>query len=130
MNTLSKIEEYLIDLGISYQEISKGAWLVEDEAKGLPNMVVSHADPVVVIRAVVMPLPARNREELFATLLRLNASDFLHGAYAIDGDEIVAIDTLEYSGMDKSEFGASIEAMAFALSQHYSVLSRYAEGKE
>ncbi len=130
MQGLSKVEVFLIDLGISYQEVSKGAWLIEDEAKGLPKMVVSHTDPIVVLRANVMPVPAKKREELFSTLLRLNGSDFLHGAYALDGDEVVALDTLEYETMDKNELRASIEAMAFALSQHYPLLSQFAAKKE
>jgi hypothetical protein len=130
MERLSKVEEYLIDLGISYEEISPGAWLVEDESKSLPKMVVSQSDPIVMIRADVMPAPKTGREELFSTLLHLNGSDFLHGAYALDGEEIVAIDTLEYENMDKSEFRASLEAMAFALGQHYPLLSKFAAKKE
>ncbi|MCE5256162.1 MAG: YbjN domain-containing protein [Spirochaetaceae bacterium] len=128
MSKMSKVEQYLIDLGISYQEISPEAWLVEDEGKSLPKMVVSQIEPVVVIRAYVMPVPSRKREELFETLLQLNSTDFLHGAYAIDGNQIVAVDTLEYENMDKNEFSASIEAMALALSQHYPLLSKFAEG--
>lgn len=130
MQRISKVEEYLIDLGISYQELSQGAWLVEDEARGLPKMVVSYVDPIVIVRADVMPVPAQGREELFATLLRLNGSDFLHGAYALDKNEIVALDTLEYETMDKGEFRASIEAMAFALRQHYPLLTKFAARKE
>jgi hypothetical protein len=130
MQGMSKVEEYLIDLGISYQELSKGAWLIEDEAKGLPKMVVSHTDPIVVIRADVMPVPEKGKLELFTTLLRLNGSDFLHGAYALDGEEIVALDTVEYETMDKNDFRASIESMAFALSQHYPKLLQYTAGKE
>jgi len=130
MQEVSKVEEYLIDLGISYQELSKGAWLVEDEDKGLPKMVVSHTDPIVIIRADVMPVPETDREKLFATLLRLNSSDFLHGAYGLDGGEIVALDTLEYATLDRNEFRASLEAMAFALSQHYATLSQFVGKKE
>lgn len=130
MQGMSKVEEYLIELGISYQELSKGAWLIEDESRGLPKMVVSHVDPIVIVRADVMPAPKKNREELFATLLKLNGNDFLHGAYALDGDEVVALDTIEYETMDKNEFRASVEAMAFALSQHYPLLSKFTAKKE
>ncbi len=130
MEGLSKVESFLIDLGISYQEVSKGAWLVEDEEKGLPKMVVSHVDPIVIIRADVMPVPEKGKEELFATLLKLNGNDFLHGAYALDGNEIVALDTLEYDTMDKNEFRASVESMAFALSQHYPLLMKFLAKKE
>jgi hypothetical protein len=130
MERTTKVEEYLIDLGISYQDLTKGAWLVEDEDKGMPKMVVSQVDPIVMIRADVMKAPLERREELFATLLRLNGSDFLHGAYALDGDNIIALDTLEYHSLDKDEFRASLEAMAFALSQHYPMLSTFVSDKE
>lgn len=127
MNTLDKVEEYLIDMGISYQELSPTAWFLEDEGKGLPAMVASHAGPIVMVRAEVMKVPQIGREELFAKLLTLNSSDLLHGAYALDGDKVVILDTLEYEGMDRGEFGASLEAMGFALAEHYPVLSRFEE---
>lgn len=130
MMVQSRVEEFLIDLGISYQEIAKDAWLIEDEEKGLPKMVVSVTDPIVIIRANVMPIPEKNRELLFELLLSLNAKDFLHGAYAIDSNDIIALDTLEYQNMDRNEFSASLEAMAFALSQHYPKLSVFAHKRE
>ncbi len=125
MAGLTKIEEYLIDLGISYEEIGASTWLVEDAARGLPRIVISYADPVVVIRANLMTAPATGREEFFAELLTLNGEDLLHGAYALDGDEVVIVDTLEYADMDKSEFEASLDAIGFALAEHYPLLSRY-----
>ncbi|MHB0855841.1 MAG: type III secretion system chaperone family protein [Rectinema subterraneum] len=125
MSSLPKIEQYLIDLGISYQEISKNAWLIEDENKGYPKMMVSLSDPVVIISADVMPVPKENAETLFRMLLELNATDLLHGAYAITGNDIIVIDTLEHASLDKDEFLASIESISFALLEHYKKLASY-----
>ena len=125
MAGLSKLEGYLIDLGIAYEEIAANTWLIEDMEKGIPKMVVSWADPVVVIRAYVMPAPKSGREAFFAELLTLNGEELLHGAYALEGDDVVLIDTLEYATMDQSEFEASVDAIGFALSEHYPVLSRF-----
>jgi hypothetical protein len=125
MAGLTKIEEYLIDLGVSYEEIGASTWLVDDPGKGLVKIVVSYTEPVVVIRASVMPAPSSGREALFAELLKLNGEDLLHGAYALDGDDVVIVDTLEYADMDKSEFEASLDAIGFALAQHYPLLSRF-----
>jgi hypothetical protein len=125
MAGLTKIEEYLIDLGISYEEIAPSTWLIEDAGKGLPRMVVSLAEPIVLIRADVMKAPEQNKEDFFAELLKLNDEDLLHGAYALDGDEVVIVDTLEYATMDKAEFEASIDAVGFALTEHYPLLSRF-----
>lgn len=125
MAGLSKIEEYLIDLGISYEEIGSTTWLVEDAPRGLPKLVVSWADPIVMVRADVMPAPPTGREAFFAELLKLNGEDLVHGAYALDGDEVVIVDTLEYATMDKPEFEASLDAIGFALAEHYPLLSRF-----
>lgn len=125
MAGLSKVEEYLIDLGISYEEIGSTTWLVEDAPRGLPKLVVSWADPIVMVRANVMPAPKADREAFFAELLKLNGEDLVHGAYALDGDDVVLVDTLEYATMDKPEFEASLDAIGFALAEHYPLLSRF-----
>jgi hypothetical protein len=125
MAGLNKIEEYLISLGVSYEEPQPGTWLVEDSGKGLPCIAVSYADPIVIISARAMKIPSGNREALFADLLKLNYNGLLHGAFALDGDDVVLVDTLEYDWMDKEEFEASLDAIGFALSEHYPALSRY-----
>jgi hypothetical protein len=125
MPGLNKIESYLISLGVSYEETQAGTWLVEDSGKGLPGIVVSFADPVVILSAKAMRVPSKDREAFFHELLALNYSGLLHGAYAIEGDDVVLVDTLEYDTMDKEEFEASLDAIGFALSEHYPLLSRY-----
>ena len=125
MAGLNKIEEYLIDLGISYEEPQPGTWVVEDPGKGIPKLFISYADPVVIIRAQVMKAPSKDREVFFAQLLKLNYEGLLHGAYALEGEQVVLLDTLEYEDMDKSEFEASLDAVGFSLGEHYPLLSRY-----
>ncbi len=125
MSGLNKIEDFLIDLKIAYEEAADNAYLVHDSAKGLSNVVIVYDDPVVVIRTKVMEVPSRKREELFETLLRLNGTDIIHGAYGIEGNEVILSDTLEYATMDKEEFEASVDAIGLALSQHYPILSGY-----
>lgn len=125
MAGLNKIEEYLIDLGVSYEEPQAGTWLVEDSTKGLPQIFVSYADPIVMIHAHVMDAPRKDRETFFAELLKLNYEGLFHGAYALEGEEVVLVDTLEYNDMDRSEFEASLDAVGLALSEHYPILSRF-----
>ena len=55
----------------------------------------------------------------------LNAEDLLHGAYALEGDHVILIDTLELETMDLEELRASFEAIGLALIQHYKVLGDY-----
>jgi hypothetical protein len=125
MSGLNKIEEFLIDLKVGYEEVSENTYILRDGAKGLTNVIVVYDDPVVVMRTKVMDLPIAKREALFEALLRLNGTDILHGAYGIEGNEVILSDTLEYATMDKEEFEASIDAIGLALSQHYPILSGY-----
>jgi hypothetical protein len=121
----NKIEQYLIDLMFSYQEIGSNVWLIDDEEHGMEGVAVALSEPLVVFRVEVMDAPRENRLELFTKLLELNASDLVHGAYALEGNKIVLIDTLEYDTMDYTEFRASLDAFSFALIQHYPLLAQY-----
>ncbi|HEQ71458.1 MAG TPA: hypothetical protein ENN69_03125 [Spirochaetia bacterium] len=125
MISKEKLEGYMLKLNLNYEEASPGTWIIKDLSKGLENVVVAATDPIVVIRVKVMNLPAGNKEKLYEKLLKLNANDMLHGAYGIDGENIIMIDTLEAETMDLEEFQAAIDAIGFALSQHYTVLQEF-----
>jgi hypothetical protein len=121
----NKIEQYLIDSMLTYREVEPDMWLIDDAEHSLEEVAVMYADPLVIFRVVVMDAPRGNRLELFSKLLELNAGDVLHGAYALENDKIILIDTLEYDFLDYSEFRATLDSFSLALSQHYPVLSNY-----
>ncbi|HET6487427.1 MAG TPA: hypothetical protein VFH83_13455 [Spirochaetia bacterium] len=125
MISSDKIESYLVKLSLSFQQVAAGTWVVRDAAKGIENLLIILSDPLVVLRLTVMEVPPKGREKLFEELLRLNASDMVHGAYAVDGRHVIIVDTLEADAMDLSEFEASIDAIGLAVAQHYRVLSTY-----
>jgi hypothetical protein len=121
----TKIEQYLIDLMLTYREVDKNIWYLDDEEHNPEGIAVMYIDPLVIFRTVVMEVPKEGRLELFTKLLELNASDMVHGAYALEKDRIVLIDTLEYDTMDYTEFRATLDAFSLALSQHYPILSSF-----
>ena len=125
MSPRDKIESYLVKLTLSFQSAAHNTWLVRDSQKGLENLLIVLAEPLVIMRIHVMEIPVVGKEKLFEELLRLNATDMVHGAYAVDGKNVVIIDTLEAEPMDLEEFEASIDAIGLALAQHYRPLSKY-----
>ena len=125
MISRDKIESYLVKLSLSFHEAGPGTWVVRDQQRGLENLVVILSDPLVVLRIHVMEAPAGGREKFFEELLKYNATDMVHGAYALDGKNVIIVDTLEADTMDLEEFEASIDAIGLALAQHYRPLSRY-----
>lgn len=120
----AKIEGYLINLGLTFREIGDQAWMIDDPENGLSNVVVFAQEDLVTIRTKIMNVPESRHEEFFRRLLQLNA-EMIHGAYALDGDNVILIDTLELATMDLEEFQASLDATGLALAQHYNVLSEF-----
>ncbi len=121
MVTLDTLESYLIRLGADYEEVDDGMFLVGTDNGGVP-IVVHHSDPVLVVRMKVMDLPGDTDGlgGLYETLLRLNATDVVHGAYGIEERELILSDTLQLETLDFEELRASIESVQLAAASHLS----------
>ena len=125
MTLHDKVEGYLVKMGLSFHEAAPGTWVVNHSEVGLETLFIQLAGTLVILRSHVMELPSSGREKLFHELLRLNATDMVHGAYAVDGNSVIIIDTLEAETMDLEEMQASIDAVGLALAQHYRSLSAF-----
>lgn len=127
MVTREDIENFLLRLELPYHEIEEGLWVVGDGAEGNAPVVVNHDPPLLLVRVSVMDAPEEEelRAALFRDLLELNATDLVHGAYGLDGDEVVLTDSLQLEDLDFSEFQASLESIILALRSHYETLARY-----
>ena len=119
-----KLEGLFIHLELVYEEIGENMWLLTDEENGLSSVVVYVQDDLVTLRAKVMDVPDTDREAFFEELLRLNA-EMVHGAYALEEQNVILIDSLELPTMDLEEFQASLDSTGLALAQHYSTLAKY-----
>jgi hypothetical protein len=102
-------------------------WVVR--TTGGAEVVVHFAPPVVNLRVSVMSLPtgAAKQGELCRALLGYNARDLVHGAYGLEGDRVVLVDTLELENLDFNEFEASFDSMTLALATHLGALAPYRE---
>jgi hypothetical protein len=72
-----------------------------------------------------MEIPQKKREEFFKLLLEFNAMSMIHGAYGIEEDNVVLIDTLQSEHLDFSEFQASLDALLLASTQDYQRLKAF-----
>jgi hypothetical protein len=121
MMTREDFESYLLRLGVDYEEVDDGMWVISAGETGT-QIVVSHAPPLALLRLKVMTLPEGGNDErctsLFRRLLELNATDIVHGAYGIEGNEVVLSDALDLEDLDFSELRSSYESLALAASSH------------
>ena len=123
-----KLESFFINLQLTYEEVGENMWVVTDEENNLGNIVVFAEEELVTLRAKVMAIPTEDREAFFEQLLQLNA-EMVHGAYAIEEDSVILIDSLVAPTMDLEEFQASLDSTGLALAQHYSLLAKYRDNK-
>jgi len=122
-----RIPGFLSELKLQYESVGDTVWLIRDLDRGLAHVVVYADENLVTIRAKIMMIPDGSPGRFFEDLLRLNA-EMLHGAYAIEEDSVIWIDTLEFETMDLEEFQASLDAASLSVMHHTSRLSRYASG--
>ena len=60
----------------------------ENEVYLSANTTISSGDILIDTRTASVDVPAGGKEKLFEELLRLNATDLVHGAYALDGKTV------------------------------------------
>jgi hypothetical protein len=131
MRTNEEIEAFLLQMGRDFTSAGEGVWVIHDEYEHIENIVVCNAPPVITFRLKLMQLPANGkREELYDQLLRLNAGEMVAGAYGIEDDSIVIVDTLQTENLDMNELQASIDGLTLAISMHYPLLRKFHQEDE
>ena len=113
------LESFLIRMDLDYEEVDDGMFLTRGDDTGLP-VVVHHADALLLIRMKVMDMPEEGPAslELYRTLLELNATEVVHGAYGIEDGDLILSDTLELETLDFIELQASMESITLAAATH------------
>jgi hypothetical protein len=126
MKTAADVQAYLLKMELPYEEPRENTWMVSG-LDGLDNLIITLAGPVLVFRVKVMGIPHQHREELFRTLLELNATEMMHGAYGIEGDSVVIMDALQLENLDYNEFAATVDDITLAVASHHSRLAKFRE---
>jgi hypothetical protein len=117
MVTRDDLESFLIRMDMDWSEVDEGMFLVQSPSGGV---VVHFSEPVLLLRMKVMDLPNGGSDlgDLYRTLLELNATDIVHGAYGIENGELILSDTLELQTLDFEELQASVESLQYAAASH------------
>jgi hypothetical protein len=127
MKTAEDIESFLLRAALPYETVKPGLWIVQLGDYG--RLAVSIAGPVVAFRIKVLDAPKQGGEELYRTLLQLNTTEMVHGAFGLEGDAIVIVDALELENLDFNEFQAVIDDMSMAITKHHPNLARYVDAR-
>jgi hypothetical protein len=123
MKSAEDVESYLLRIGVAHETVRPGFWLVKTDG---PPLAVSLAGPVLAFRLKVMDLPKTGREELYRTLLSLNTTEMVHGAFGLEGEAVVIVHALELENLDLNEMQAVIDDMSMAVAKHQPSLAHFA----
>jgi hypothetical protein len=119
MSDFDTVKQYLLDLNLSIvdEDPGEGLVVVEDEERGLKNLVVDCEDTILIFEQMIMPVPS-NPGDMYQRLLKMNRN-VVHGAFALDedGQMVLYRDTLQLANLDVNEVQGTIEALSLALAE-------------
>jgi hypothetical protein len=107
-----------LQLSVIREDPPEGLVVVEDEERGIKNLVVDCEEPILIFEQMIMPVPA-NPGDMYCRLLQMNRT-LVHGAFALDEDNQMVLfrDTLQLENLDLNEVEGTIKALSLALAEH------------
>lgn len=126
MVTREDVESFLLRMEEHVEEVEPGMWVLGPDGGGL---VIHYSPPLLILRVKVLDVPEEQTRctELFRMLLELNATDLVHGAYAIEEGDIILSETLELEHLGFDTFQGAVDSLQMALASHLERLAPYRE---
>jgi hypothetical protein len=123
------VESMLFRSGAPFDQIDPTTWVLRLENNHRSRVIVKIAEPIVLFSVPLGTLDDSigNRESLYRRLLEFNA-DFMHSAYAIEGERVVLSGALQTENLDANEFQAIIDDLTMTLDQHLDKLADWKLG--
>ena len=126
---LKKVKSYLEELGfsISSENTKEELVVVDDEEKGINNLIIDCEEPILVIEQIIMKVPGK-ANDFFKRLLQINRT-VVHGAFVLDenGKNVIFRDTLQLENLDKNELEGSINSLSLALAEYANELISFSK---
>lgn len=130
MSNFEKVKDFIVDMGftISHEEVKEELVVIDDDERGIKNLVVDCEDPILIIEQVIIPMP-QDSSDFCKRLLQINRT-LVHGAFVLDeeGTTLLFRDTLQIENLDRNELEGSIDALSLALAEYAGELVAFARG--
>ena len=130
MSDFEKVKDFILDMGfaISYEEPKEELVVIDDDDRGIKNLVIDCEGSIVILEQVIIPMP-KESSEFCKRILQINRT-LVHGAFVLDeeGTTLLFRDTLQIENLDRNELEGSIDALSLALAEYASELVSFARG--
>ena len=130
MSDFEKVKDFILDMGftISHEEPKEELVVIDDDERGIKNLVIDCEGSIVILEQVIIPMP-KESSEFCKRILQINRT-LVHGAFVIDeeGTTLLFRDTLQLENLDRNELEGSIDALSLGLAEYASELVSFARG--
>ena len=120
MADFTTVKEYVLELGLAIAEEipAEEIIIVNDEERGVQNLVVDCEDTVLVIEQLILKVAA-DTAETYQRILQMNR-DLVFGAFVLneEGDSLLYRNTLALENLDLNELESTINSLSLGLAEH------------
>ena len=121
MADFTTVKEYVLELGLAIAEEipEEEIIIVNDEERGVQNLVVDCEDTVLVIEQLILKIAAGATAETHKRILQMNR-DLVFGAFVLneEGDSLLYRNTLALENLDLNELESTINSLGLGLAEH------------
>ncbi len=130
MSDFEKVKDFILDMGlaIDHEDAQEELIVVNDDERGIKNLVIDCETPILILEQVIIPMPQES-SDFCKRLLQINRT-LVHGAFVLDekGTTLIFRDTLQIENLDRNELEGSINALSLALAEYAGELVSFARG--
>lgn len=130
MADFKKVKDFLLDMGfvMSHEEPHEELVVIDDEDRGIKNLVIDCEAPILILEQVIMSMP-ESSSDFCKRLLQINRT-LVHGAFVLneEGTTLLFRDTLQLENLDRNELEGSIDALSLAMAEYGGELVSFARG--
>jgi hypothetical protein len=130
MSDFEKVKNFILDMGfaISHEEPKEELVVIDDDDRGIKNLVIDCEGSIVILEQVIIPMP-KDSSEFCKRILQINRT-LVHGAFVLDeeGTTLLFRDTLQLENLDRNELEGSIDALSLGLAEYASELVSFVRG--
>ncbi len=126
-----QVKEFVLELGLSIdQEIPEDEIvIVNDQERGIQNLVIDCEDDVLVLEQLIMEAGHIAKAEVFKRILQMNR-ELVYGAFVLneEGDTLIYRNTLALENLDLNELESTINALSLGLAENGAELLEFSKG--
>ena len=117
----AKVKEFVVELGFRIDEEipEEEIVIVNDEERGVRNLVIDCEDSVLVIEQLILKFERKPGTEVFERLLQMNR-ELVFGAFVLNEtrDTLLYRNTLALDNLDLNELESTLNALSLGLAEN------------